>query len=119
MVPTVTARLVDDEAAAVTEVLRPWRQNFATVEVTDDSQSGKPADRLWSRQQRLPDGESRGRRSAPTPGRSPTPYPPRHRPLSPRLPMSDRLEEAILVKTALMWACVVVLSVSANAGEGR
>ncbi|MFE2734574.1 hypothetical protein [Streptomyces sp. NPDC059349] len=56
MVPTVSARLVDDEAAAVTEVLRPWRQNFATVEVTEDSRSGKPADCLSSRQQRLPDG---------------------------------------------------------------
>ncbi|MFE4254218.1 hypothetical protein ACFRU3_32870 [Streptomyces sp. NPDC056910] len=56
MVPTVSARLVDDEAAAVTEVLRPWRQNFATVEVTEDFRSGKPADCLSSRPQRLSDG---------------------------------------------------------------
>ncbi|MFF1360788.1 universal stress protein [Streptomyces sp. NPDC058297] len=60
-----SARLLDEEAAAVTEVLRPWRQNFATVKVTEDSRSGKAPDYLVeaSRHASLVVVGRRGRRS--------------------------------------------------------
>jgi nucleotide-binding universal stress UspA family protein len=42
----LNARLGAEEAAAVSEVLRPWRQKFPTVDVVEDSLSGKAADHL-------------------------------------------------------------------------
>ncbi|MCZ0998386.1 universal stress protein [Streptomyces mirabilis] len=42
----LNARLGAEEAAAVSEVLRPWRQKFPTVDVVEDSLSGKAANRL-------------------------------------------------------------------------
>ncbi|MFE5374929.1 universal stress protein [Streptomyces mirabilis] len=42
----LNARLGAEEAAAVSEVLRPWRKKFSTVDVVEDSLSGKAANRL-------------------------------------------------------------------------
>ncbi|MFF1473965.1 universal stress protein [Streptomyces mirabilis] len=42
----LNARLGAEEAAAVSEVLRPWRQKFPTVDVVEDSLSGKAANHL-------------------------------------------------------------------------
>ncbi|MGW1503280.1 universal stress protein [Streptomyces mirabilis] len=42
----LNAQLGAEEAAAVSEVLRPWRQKFPTVDVVEDSLSGKAANHL-------------------------------------------------------------------------
>ncbi|MFD6997662.1 universal stress protein [Streptomyces mirabilis] len=42
----LNARIGAEEAAAVSEVLRPWRQKFPTVDVVEDSLSGKAANHL-------------------------------------------------------------------------
>ncbi|MEU9544783.1 universal stress protein [Streptomyces mirabilis] len=42
----LNARLGAEEAAAVSEVLRPWRQKFPTVDVAEDSLSGRAANHL-------------------------------------------------------------------------
>ncbi|MFF2514574.1 universal stress protein [Streptomyces sp. NPDC058086] len=44
--PELNAQLGAEEAAAVSEVLRPWRQKFPTVDVVEDSLSGKAANHL-------------------------------------------------------------------------
>lgn len=42
----LNAQIGAEEAAAVSEVLRPWRQKFPTVDVVEDSLSGKAANHL-------------------------------------------------------------------------
>lgn len=42
----LNAQIAAEEAAAVTEVLRPWRQKYPSVDVVEDSLSGKPANHL-------------------------------------------------------------------------
>ncbi|MFD8000302.1 universal stress protein [Streptomyces mirabilis] len=42
----LNAQLGAEEAVAVSEVLRPWRQKFPTVDVVEDSRSGKAANHL-------------------------------------------------------------------------
>ncbi|WP_330309199.1 MULTISPECIES: universal stress protein [unclassified Streptomyces] len=42
----MNARIAAEEAAAVAEVLRPWRQKFPAVEVVEDSLSGRAANHL-------------------------------------------------------------------------
>ncbi|WP_327433870.1 MULTISPECIES: universal stress protein [unclassified Streptomyces] len=42
----MNARIAAEEAAAVAEALRPWRQKFPAVEVVEDSLSGKAANHL-------------------------------------------------------------------------
>ncbi|MFE2971171.1 universal stress protein [Streptomyces sp. NPDC059340] len=44
--PELNAQLGAAEAAAVSEVLRPWRQKFPAVDVVEDSLSGKAANHL-------------------------------------------------------------------------
>lgn len=44
--PLLEADLDRRDAAALTDVLRPWRQEFPAVEVTEESRPGKPADHL-------------------------------------------------------------------------
>ncbi|MFF1360235.1 universal stress protein [Streptomyces sp. NPDC058297] len=111
-----SARLLDEEAAAVTEVLRPWRQTFATARVTEDSRSGKAPDYLVeaSRHASLVVVGRRGRRSVLGTHIGPVTHAVLPRPLSRWFPMSDHLGEVILVKTAPVWACVVALTESEN-----
>jgi nucleotide-binding universal stress UspA family protein len=42
----LNAQIGAEEAAAVSEVLRPWRHKFPTVDVVEDSRSGKAANHL-------------------------------------------------------------------------
>ncbi|WP_406335073.1 universal stress protein [Streptomyces sp. NBC_00203] len=42
----MNARIAAEEAAAVADVLRPWRQKFPAVEVVEDSLSGRAANHL-------------------------------------------------------------------------
>lgn len=42
----LNAQIGAEEAVAVSEVLRPWRQKFPTVDVVEDSVSGKAANHL-------------------------------------------------------------------------
>jgi hypothetical protein len=59
---TESAWLVDDEAVAVTEMLHPWRQKFATATVTGDCRSGETVDHLVEASgQRLPGGRGPSR----------------------------------------------------------
>lgn len=44
--PELNAELGRQEAAALTEVLRPWRQKYPDVEVVEESRSGSPAERV-------------------------------------------------------------------------
>jgi nucleotide-binding universal stress UspA family protein len=44
--PGLNAELGRQEAAALTEVLRPWRQKYPDVEVVEVSRSGSPANRV-------------------------------------------------------------------------
>ncbi|WP_369249509.1 universal stress protein [Streptomyces sp. R41] len=42
----MNARIAAEEAAAVSEALRPWRQKYSAVDVVEDSLSGKAANHL-------------------------------------------------------------------------
>ncbi|MET8135202.1 universal stress protein [Streptomyces sp. NPDC005251] len=42
----MNARLAAEDAAAMTDALRPWREKYPTVEIIEDSLSGKPANHL-------------------------------------------------------------------------
>ncbi|MFF3405542.1 universal stress protein [Streptomyces sp. NPDC002742] len=42
----MNARLAAQDAAAMTDALRPWREKFPVVEIIEDSLSGKPANHL-------------------------------------------------------------------------
>ncbi|MDH6437189.1 nucleotide-binding universal stress UspA family protein [Streptomyces sp. SAI-144] len=44
--PELNAELGRQEAAALTEVLRPWRQKYPDVEVAEESRSGSPANHI-------------------------------------------------------------------------
>ncbi|MFE2092345.1 universal stress protein [Streptomyces sp. NPDC059460] len=44
--PELNAELGRQEAAALTEVLRPWRQKYPDVEVVEESRSGSPANHV-------------------------------------------------------------------------
>ncbi|WP_371562686.1 universal stress protein [Streptomyces canus] len=44
--PELNAELGRQKAAALTEVLRPWRQKYPDVEVVEESRSGSPAERV-------------------------------------------------------------------------
>ncbi|MGP4050600.1 universal stress protein [Streptomyces sp. 2A115] len=44
--PDLNAELGRQEAAALTEVLRPWRQKYPDVEVVEQSRSGSPANHV-------------------------------------------------------------------------
>ncbi|MEU2563613.1 universal stress protein [Streptomyces longispororuber] len=44
--PELDARLAVDDAAALSEVLGPWRRKFPSVEVREESRPGKPAAHL-------------------------------------------------------------------------
>jgi nucleotide-binding universal stress UspA family protein len=44
--PELNAELGRQEAAALTEVLRPWRQKYPDIEVAEESRSGSPANHI-------------------------------------------------------------------------
>lgn len=44
--PELNAKVAAEWASALTEVLRPWRQKFPSLEVVEHSRAGKAADQL-------------------------------------------------------------------------
>ncbi|MFE7131235.1 universal stress protein [Streptomyces sp. NPDC057638] len=44
--PELDARLADEEAATLRDVLKPWREKHPTVEVSEESRPGKAVDQL-------------------------------------------------------------------------